>query len=228
MSGRFLDGNSRHLSAAQNQLLTDPRNIIVQLTSYQAFAKPPYNNEIHFLGLFSLSGFVGSILAIPFGGYLVDMLSTRITATHNGYREPEYRLYALVVPATIGPMGVLLFGLTIAEKRPWIQPAIGFAMQSFGLTAISNIVVTHVIDTYLRLSGEAMVPVFVFKGVIGAVVVLYGDNWLRISGEKQAFGQMVGVQYFLCVWVIAFLVWGKRLRALTVRYGPVPRADYAR
>jgi len=49
-------------------------------------------------------------------------------------------------------MGTLLFGLTIAEKRPWIQPAIGYAMQGFGLTAVSNVVVTYAVDSYLPVS----------------------------------------------------------------------------
>ncbi|PVH70070.1 polyamine transporter [Cadophora sp. DSE1049] len=201
-------------------------NIVIQLISYKTFTEPPYNYETPFLGLFAISGFVGSILAIPAGGKLIDNLSNRFTTSHHGTREPEYRLYALIIPAVIGPAGVVLFGLTIADKRPWIQPAIGYAMQGFGLTAISNIAVTYVVDTYVEHAAEAFTVVFVLRGVIGAVVVLYGDNWVRIAGEKQAFGQMVGVQYFLCLCVVVFLLWGKNIRAFTVRYGPVRRAGY--
>ena len=96
-------------------------------------------------------------------------------------------------------------------------------MQGFGLTAISNIAVTYVIDTYVAYAAEALTVVFVLKSVIGAVAVLFGDNWIRVTGQKQAFGQMIGVQYFLCLWLIAFLLWGKKIRAFTVRCGPVGR-----
>ncbi|KAH7391600.1 polyamine transporter [Cadophora sp. MPI-SDFR-AT-0126] len=201
-------------------------NIMIQLTSFQTFIKPPYDYKISFSGLFTISGFIGSILAIPVGGKLIDILSKRFTASHHCIREPEFRLYALVIPTVIGPAGVLLFGLTIADKRPWIQPAVGYAMQGFGLTAISNIVVTYLVDTYVEHAAEVLTVVFVFRGVIGAVVVLFGDNWITTAGEKQVFGEMAAVQYFLCVWAIVFVFWGKSIRALTVRYGPVRRAEY--
>jgi len=208
-------------------LLTSFRDIIIQLTSYRTFTESPYNHETPFLGLFAISGFIGSILAIPVGGKLIDILSNRFTTSHYGTREPEYRLYALIIPAFVGPAGVLLFGLTIAEKRPWIQAAIGYAMQAFGLTTFSNIVVTYIVDTYLTHAAEALTVVFVLKGVIGAVVMLYGDDWIRVAGQKQAFGQMAGLQYFLCLWVVVFVLWGKKIRAFTVRYGPVRRTGHS-
>jgi MFS family permease len=149
------------------------------------------------------------------------MISNRRTLFHKGRREPEFRLYAIIIPAIIGPMGILLFGFMIAETRPWLEPAVGYAMQGFGVTAISNIVVTYLVDSYLPLAAEAMVILFVLKGVIGAVLILYTINWVEVAGEKQAFGQMVGVQYFFCLFVIIFLLFGKRIRVLTVRYGPM-------
>jgi hypothetical protein len=75
-----------------------------------------------------------------------------MTKRAQGRREPEYRLPAIIIPGVIGPMGILLFGLTVAEKRPWIQPAIGYALQGFGLTAVSNFVVTYAVDSYLPVN----------------------------------------------------------------------------
>ncbi|KAL2061559.1 hypothetical protein VTL71DRAFT_6936 [Oculimacula yallundae] len=199
-------------------------NTIVQLRSYNTFTESPYDYTIPFLGLFSISGFIGSLIAVPFGGKLIDMLSTRLTKCHHNTREPEYRLYPLIVPAIIGSMGILLFGFTIADEKPWIQPAIGHAMQGFGLTATSNIIVTYIVDTYVDHAAEALGVVFAFRGAVNAVAVLYGDKWIMYAGEKQAFGQMVGVQGFICMWVIIFLLCGKKVRAFTVRYGPVRTA----
>jgi len=196
-------------------------SMIAQIISAGAFQNPPYNYEQSFVGLFSISGFIGAVVSFFFGGKLVDIISNRRTAFYKGRREPEFRLHAIVIPAITGPMGILLFGFTIAETRPWLEPAVGYAMQGFGVTAISNIVVTYVVDSYLPLAAEAMVIVFVLKGIIGAVLILYTMNWVEVAGEKQAFGQMVGVQYFACLFVIVFFLFGKRIRALTVRYGPM-------
>jgi len=75
-----------------------------------------------------------------------------MTKRAQGRREPEYRLPAIVIPGVIGPMVILLFELTVAVKRPWIQPAVGYAMQGFGLTAVSNVVVIYAVDSYLPAS----------------------------------------------------------------------------
>lgn len=114
-----------------------------------------------------------------------------------------------------------MFGLTVAEKRPWLEPAIGSLMQGFGLTAISNIVVAYVVDSYASLAAESTAVIFLIKGIIECIVTLYAEDWVAAAGTKQAFGQMVGIQYFVCIFAVVFFLWGKRMRALTVQYGPV-------
>jgi MFS family permease len=197
------------------------RSVIVQIISQGSFTSPPYNYQQSFVGLFSISGFIGALVSFFLGGKFIDMVSKRRTLFHNGRREPEYRLYAIVFPAIIGPIGMLLFGFMIADRKFWLVPAVGNAMQGFGVTAISNIVVTYVVDSYLPLAAEAMILIFLIKGIIGAVLVLYTIDWVEAAGVKQSFGQMVGVQYFICLFVIVFLVFGKRIRVLTVGYGPM-------
>lgn len=125
-------------------------------------------------------------------------------------------------------MGILLFGLSIANEKLWIEPAIGHAMQGFGLIAVSNILLTYIVDSYLPLVGEAMVVIFVLTGIIEAVLVLWSLDWIEAVGEKEAFGQMVGIQYFVLIWVVVFLVWGKKIRVMTARYGPTAWGGYDR
>jgi hypothetical protein len=70
-------------------------------------------------------------------------------------------------------------------------------MQGFGLTAVSNILVTYIVDSYLPIAAEAMVVIFVLRGIIGAVLVLRSLDWIEAVGQKKAFGQIVGIQYFV-------------------------------
>ena len=100
------------------------------------------------MGLLSLSGFIGSVLAFYVGGRLIDIISTRLTHHRGGQRIPEYRLPAIVIPGTIGPAGILIFGLCIATQTHWIGAAFGYAMQAFGVAAISNVAVTYSLDCY--------------------------------------------------------------------------------
>ncbi|KAL3489578.1 major facilitator superfamily domain-containing protein [Aspergillus germanicus] len=88
------------------------RNIVVQMTASQVFAESPYRWDVGNLGLLALAGFIGAVIAFVVGGKLIDVLSAYMTEANGGIREPEFRLPALIIPAIVGPMGVLLFGIS--------------------------------------------------------------------------------------------------------------------
>lgn len=214
-----MDGKHQILSINS---ANSPRNIVVQVTSTQTFLAPPYSWRLQSVGLLSISGFLGAVLASFFGGKLIDLISNSITVARQGRREPETRLWGIVIPAIIGPMGILIFGLTLAARTTWVGPACGYAMQGFGLTAVSNVVVTYAVDSYLPLAGEALVVVFVIRGITGTVLALYSVDWIQGAGEREAFGEMVGIQYFVVLsGLVGFLLWGKAMRKVTARYGPM-------
>lgn len=118
------------------------------MTASRVFMKPPFGWKVGSLGLLALSGFIGAIIAFFLGGRLVDLISTRMTKANRGIREPEFRLPATILPAIIGPMGVLTFGICAGRRLTWVGAAFGYGMQAFGLTAVSNVVVTYAVDSY--------------------------------------------------------------------------------
>jgi MFS family permease len=148
-------------------------NIVVQLTSSRTFTKKPYGWELHDIGLLSISGFVGAMLAFFFGGRLIDWISNRQTRKSN-QRLPEYRLLGIFIPALIGPLGILIFGLVVAHKKSWVGAAIGYAMQGFGLTAVSNVCVTYAVDAYQPVSSPT------------------DDCWTILSSILPDFGRSLG------------------------------------
>lgn len=134
----------------------------MQLTASRTFTSSPYNWPQGSIGLLSISGFIGSVLAFYIGGPLIDILSTYLMARRgDSQRVPEYRLPALAIPGTIGPAGVLVFGLCVAYRTHWVGAAVGYAMQAFGVAAISNVAVTYSLDCYrpVRFLAHVMVRV---------------------------------------------------------------------
>ncbi|KAJ5413950.1 hypothetical protein N7509_000577 [Penicillium cosmopolitanum] len=202
-------------------------NIVVQLTSSRTFTKPPYNWKLGSEGLFLLSGFIGAVLAFYIGGRLLDIVSSRSTARHGGIRMPEYRLPAIVIPGIIGPAGILIFGLCIAHKTHWIGPAFGFAMQAFGLAAISNVAVTYCLDSYKPVTGEALVIIFVIRNTIGMLLSLYAADWIEKQGPAPVFGEMMAIQVVSILFAIPLYIWGRPLRDFTSIYGPMKRFQTA-
>ncbi|QDS76433.1 hypothetical protein FKW77_004351 [Venturia effusa] len=192
-------------------------NVVVQQEAARTFTTAPYHWKAHSLGLLSLSGLIGALVATFLGGRLVDIVSNHMTKKNHGRREPEFRLPTIVLPAIIGPMGILIFGICVANKLSWGGAAVGYGMQGFGLTAAPNILVTYAVDSYLPLAGEALVVVFVLRGIASCLLSIFAPNWIEDVGTTAAFGQMVGVQYFLLIFVVLFAFYGKRIRAMTAR-----------
>lgn len=126
--------------------------------SSRTFTQSPYGWGLGDLGLLSLAAFIGSIIAFYFGGRLIDIISSRSATRHGGVRRPEYRLPAIMIPGVIGPAGILIFGLCVAHKTHWIGPAVGNAMQAFGVAAISNVAVTYSLDSYKPVRTSLPVP----------------------------------------------------------------------
>ncbi|KAJ5700974.1 hypothetical protein N7493_012020 [Penicillium malachiteum] len=198
-------------------------NIVVQLTSSRTFLKPPYNWELGDLGLLSISGFIGCLFAFYLGGRLIDIISNRSTIKHGQVRMPEYRLPAIIIPGTVGPAGILIFGLCIAHQTHWIGPAIGYAMQAFGVAAISNVAVTYSLDSYKPVTGEALVIIFVIRNTIGMLLSLYASDWITRQGTAAVFGEMTAIQVVSVLFAIPLYYFGRSLRAWTSSYGPMKR-----
>ncbi|RBR10395.1 hypothetical protein FVER53590_25492 [Fusarium verticillioides] len=203
-------------------------NLVVQLTASSTFTKPPYNWHIGMVGILGVSGFIGAVFAFFIGGKLIDILAIRMTKRNRGRHEPEYRLPAIIVPAVIGPMGVLIFGLCIAHHTNWVGSAFGYAMEGFGLTAVSNVAVTYAVDCYPELAGEALVVIFIIRNSVGTILALYTTKWQEGTGVQNAFGQMVGLQYFLILIVVPMYMFGKRIRAWTATFGPAKYISFKR
>lgn len=92
-------------------------------------------------------------------------------------------------------------------------------MLGFGLTAASNVIVTYAVDAYRPISGEILVVVFVVRNVMACILSLYIAEWIKTEGVRNAFGEMVGIQYFVLAMSLVLYVFGKRIRKWTGTFG---------
>jgi MFS family permease len=81
-------------------------------------------------GLCNLAAVVGSICAIPFGGYFSDKVADYFTKRNGGVREPEHRLPAMIPALIGGPLSMILYGVGINNQYHWIVPSIGLALST--------------------------------------------------------------------------------------------------
>jgi hypothetical protein len=79
-------------------------------------------------GLCNIAAVIGSLLAIPFGGYFSDKVADYFTKRNGGIREPEHRLPAIIPALISGPLSLILYGIGINNQYHWIVPSIGLGL----------------------------------------------------------------------------------------------------
>ena len=80
-------------------------------------------------GLCFVSGFIGSLIGIFFGGHVSDMWSNWLTRRNGGIREPEMRLPAISIGMVISPLALVLYGVGIDNKLHWMVPTLGLGFR---------------------------------------------------------------------------------------------------
>ncbi|KAF9893934.1 hypothetical protein FE257_008905 [Aspergillus nanangensis] len=171
------------------------------------------------LGLFTLSSFIGVLIAFPIAGPLTDYLSRflRSRNKHN-LHKPEHRLPALIVPFIVSPIGVLVFGHAIANRMHYAVPAVGQAMAASALALVPSVMLSYVVDAYPRTSGEALVLVNASKNVVAFGLAKGSYDWMAREGVWKMFAEFAGVQWAVFLMGAPLYFAGPWLRRRLGRY----------
>ncbi|KAL1981972.1 hypothetical protein VTN96DRAFT_1938 [Rasamsonia emersonii] len=183
---------------------------------------PPYNFSAAGVGLFNLPPLIGAIVGSGLGGPLNGRWALWMAQRNRGVFEPEMRLW-LSFPAIIAcPAGILLFGLGLAENRPWIMLAVGSALFGLYLGAMGNISLTYLTDSYRDLVGDALVSVAFVRNGLATVIVFALTPWIESVGLYNMFVSAACLATAILLLTVPMIVWGKRARCWTAgRYAEV-------
>jgi hypothetical protein len=119
------------------------------------------------------------------------------------------------MPMLICPAGLFLFGYSVNSKDNYIVPAVGFAMQSTGLTMVPSVLLSYVVDSFPDTSGEALVLINAGKNLIAFGLTLKVAPWLMKSGVKVQFIEMASIELGLIfIFGLILLIFGPQLRHL--------------
>jgi len=87
------------------------------LTTVQAIylIEPPYNFSPSGVGLFNLPPFIGCFIGFFVGGWLNDKSIMWLAKRNQGIYEPEQRLWMAIPASVFLPIGMLVFGIGLAN-----------------------------------------------------------------------------------------------------------------
>ncbi|KAI8632364.1 MFS general substrate transporter [Xylariaceae sp. FL1651] len=192
---------------------------LVAVTSNVAVAySEAYGFNAWQVGLAFIAAILGSLIGIPAGGRLGDMVADWFTKRNGGVRNPEMRLPSLTLSLITTPLALILFGVGIQNKLHWICPTIGLGLLNFSITQATSICLVYVIDAYRPIAGEITLTVLGFKSLFGFLLSFYTNPWIGEVGYLNAYGTMAAIAAaVLLLWVPLYL-WGKSLRHQTWKW----------
>ncbi|KAJ5924450.1 hypothetical protein N7466_008637 [Penicillium verhagenii] len=189
--------------------------VAISTLAPELLGAPPYLFSSSELGLFTLSSFVGILVAWPIAGPLTDLLSRWMRKRNNNVHQPEHRLPALILPFLVCPVGLIVFGYTIYHGQHYVRPAVGSAICAAGLTLVPSVMLSYVVDAYPRTAGEALVLVNTSKNVVAFGLATGAYSWMAEKGVNTMFYEFAGVQWAVLALALPLYIFGPWLRART-------------
>ncbi|GAQ11728.1 hypothetical protein ALT_9049 [Aspergillus lentulus] len=179
---------------------------------------PPYLFTSADLGLFTLSSFIGTVIAFPIAGPLTDYLSQWLRRRNNNIHKPEHRFPALLVPFLLCPIGLIIFGYSVAHQRHYIGPAAGAALSAASLTLVPSVMLSYVVDSYPSTSGEALVLVNASKNVVAFGLAKGSFSWMAREGVDKMFYEFAGIQWAVIALALPLYYAGPWIRTRTQKF----------
>lgn len=68
-----------------------------------------------------------------------------------------------------------------------------------------------------------MAVVFILRNTIACLMSTYISVWIEQQGIRRAFGELVGVAYFILSLALVLFVFGRNIRAWTLQFGPMSK-----
>ncbi|EFY91864.1 hypothetical protein MAC_02149 [Metarhizium acridum CQMa 102] len=197
------------------------------LVSVQAIFlfNPPYNFSAAGVGLMNIAPFVGTIPGVFIGGSLNDKSILWLSRKNGGVYEPEMRLWLTLPCAIIGPAGILMLGVGLANGAAWPLLAVGFGLFGFTLTVAGSIALSYAMDCYHDIVGSSMIGIIFTRNVLSVIVLFSLTPWIETMGLQNVHILVAGILGLILLIPVLLLKWGKKAR---VRSAKAYRAMAAR
>lgn len=167
-------------------------------------------------GLTNLAPLVGSFIGMIYGGAFVDWLAIKLALRNDGILEPEFRVWAMVLPTVLNAAGLLAYGLPGESHASWaISVVLGQGLLGFSMSSSGPICLTYAIDSYPELASEALVLILFLRNMIATGFTFAIQPWLDRNGLTLTTWLMFMLSLVINGSFVGILIWGKAFRRWT-------------
>lgn len=179
----------------------------------------PYNWSAALVGCVYTGPIIGAAIACIWCGPFADRFALALARRNGGIREPEHRLWPLLVSGIICAAGLILWGVGADREVHWVGLVFGLALMTFGCVTGGAIAVSYNVDCFKEMGGESTVSVMMIRNTIGFGFSYAITPWYTNMGLQNCF-VTAGMVSIVCTLTFLFMIkYGKSLRrASTTRY----------
>ncbi|KAI1840752.1 hypothetical protein JX266_013026 [Neoarthrinium moseri] len=148
---------------------------------------PPYLFTSDGIGFIQFAALIGFVMACYGGGFISDLILTRMIKKNGNTIFPEQRLVSLIPGFWVGPAGCIVVAICCSQTLSWVGVAFGYAMLSFGEVYSPNISITYVTDCFPHVASESLVAINAFKNLVAFLFLYVAVAWIQSSGWVEVY-----------------------------------------
>ncbi|ODQ79352.1 hypothetical protein BABINDRAFT_161760, partial [Babjeviella inositovora NRRL Y-12698] len=126
-------------------------------TEEDTYYDAPFNYTDKAVAIMNVPTLIGAVIGCIYAGSLSDKHVLWMARRNNGVQEAEFRLWFLILPALLSPLGLLMFGIGTGNGMSWPFTYMGLVFIGVGWGCIGDISMSYLMDAYPEMVLEGMV-----------------------------------------------------------------------
>ncbi|KAK4870519.1 hypothetical protein LT330_004867 [Penicillium expansum] len=188
---------------------------VINATISSILGSSPYNFPPTMVGVAYLSPFVFGGAASVWAGKISDSLAIKLAEHNGGVREPEHRLWGLLVSAPIAAGGLVMWGVGASQGAHYMVLIIGIGVTTFGVVCASAISLAYAVDCFKEMAGESFVSINIIRNTIGFSFSYAITPWIEAVGLRNCFISVSFISFFCTYSFVVVVIWGKSWRRMS-------------
>ncbi|KAM7214204.1 Major facilitator superfamily domain containing protein [Rhypophila decipiens] len=181
-------------------------------TASPILAAEPYNWGTGLVGSVYTGPLVGAGFGALWAGIAADKITLWLARRNNGIREPEQRLWPLLLTGVLSCAGLIVWGVGAYYQIHWAALTVGLGILTFSCVAGGSIALSYNIDCFKDISGDTTTSIIIIRNTLGFAVSYGITPWYTNMGLRGCF-IMAGLLSLGCTYTFLIMIWkGKALR----------------
>jgi len=180
------------------------------------WTSPPYNYGDAADAIMNVPTLIGAIIGCIYGGYFSDLFVNYMARKNHGVSEAEHRLWLMLAPSVLCPLGLVMFGIGTQKVYSWPVAYVGLGFIGFGWGCAGDLSLSYAMDSYPDMVLEGMVGVSVINNSLACIFTFVCSIWLDVHSVSEVFVTIAIISFVSMLGgTILILVYGKRMRMWT-------------